>query len=144
MKRFCSLLLIVVLLLAGCAEGNYANVTPSLDAIDSISFQRTNVDEENEYTYFEKTLTEADDIEAFCTKIDKLKFVEIDPIKFSSVDYLIVFEGAMQHKLMVSGDEIIYDGLAYKIEKGSLKDAISNIYDGLTQQEHSAASKLFR
>jgi len=132
------------LLLAGCANGNYANVTPSLDAIESVSFQRTNIDEEKKYTYFEKTLTKAEDIEAFCAKIDRLKFVEIDPVKFSSVDYLIVFEGTMQHKLMVSGDEIIYDGLAYNIEKGSLKDAISHIYDGLVQQEYSTSSKLFR
>ncbi len=144
MKRFCLFFLIFVLMLGGCAKGDFADVTPSPDAIDSISFQRTNIDENNNYTYFEKTLTTADDIKGFCVDLDKVKFVKIDPVKFSSVDYLIVFEGPKQHKLMVSGDEIIYDGLAYKINNGSLNDAISRLYNDLPQQEQSATSKLFR
>ena len=144
MKRICCCLLIFCLLFGGCAKGDFADVTPSLDAIDSVSFQRTNIDESNKYTYFEKSLTEPDEIKEFCEALDKVRFVEIDPVKFSSVDYLIVFEGKRQRKLMISGDEIIYDGLAYKIDKGSLNDSITRLYNDIPQQESAAESKLFR
>ena len=144
MKRICCCLLIICLFLGGCAKGNFADVTPVLDAIESVSFQRTNIDKNNQYTYFEKNLTTSEEIEKFCESLDKVHFVSIDPVKFSSVDYLIVFEGKRQHKLMVSGDEIIYDGLAYKIDKGSLNDAITRLYNNISIQESVATSKLFR
>ena len=89
-------------------------------------------------------MTTSEEIKKFCESLDKVHFVSIDPVKFSSVDYLIVFEGKRQHKLMVSGDEIIYDGLAYKIDKGSLNDAITRLYNSISIQESVATSKLFR
>ena len=145
MKRFCSLfLLLLILILHGCAVNNFADITPAPDAIESICFQRTNIDKKNQYTYFEKTLTEPEDIKNFCNKLDKVKVIGIDPIKFSSVDYLIIFEGPRQHKLLVCQNEIIYDGIAYKINSGSLNDAISHIYNKLPQQEQPATSKLFK
>lgn len=144
MKRIFSFFLLFVLILQGCAVGDFADITPTPDVIESISFQRTNIDEKKQYTYFEKKLTEPEEIKDFCKKLDKVKFVGIDPIKFSSVDYLIIFEGPRQHKLLVCQDEIIYDGIAYKINNGSLNDTISHLYDKLPQQEQPTSSKLFK
>ena len=139
-----TILSVLLFCCVGCACENYADVTPTLDAIESVCFQRTNVDENNAYTYFEKNLTDVTQIEAFCAKIDKIKFEKIDPVKFTSADYLIVFEGKKDHKLMVSGDQIIYDGQAYKVKKDGLQDMIAEIYGGIEQQETAAQSKLFK
>ena len=146
MKKTVLLTILSVLLFcsAGCTARNYADVTPTLDAIENVCFQRTNVDENNAYTYFEKNLADEAQIKAFCTKIDKIKFEKIDPVKFTSADYLIVFEGKKDHKLMISGDQIIYDGQAYKIQKDGLQDKIAEIYNGIEQQETAAQSKLFK
>lgn len=145
MKKVVVLMLIVSLtfLMYGCQQKKYADVTPDLTAIESVSFQRTNIDENNQYTYYEKAISDAKEIEHFCKKLDKVHFVRIDPVEFTSVDYLIVFEGKLDHKLMISGNEIIYDGLAYQLEKGDLKDFITDLYDELEQQEKLTDSKLF-
>lgn len=142
MKRIISVLL-CCLMLSSCSAGNYKDVTPSLDVIESVCIQRTNIDDNGEYTYFEKILTQKEDIEAFCKSLDKLKFVSIDPVEFTSADFLIIFEGKIDRKMILSGDEIIYDGLAYKLENGSLVDFFGEIYAGIELEEGSAESRIF-
>ena len=143
MKRLIALLCIVFLL-GGCTKMNFKDVTPSLDAIDSIFFQRTNIDENQQYTYYEIQLTDSKEIASFCAKLDEVEFVEIEPVEFTSVDYLIVFEGKKKHKLMMSGDEIIYDGRAYKIYGSTLKNEMDALYGDLPQEESLTDSKLFK
>lgn len=146
MKKCTCILLITVMLfsLCACDSAEYADVTPRTDVIEGICIQRTNIDEAGQYSYFEKNIEEAQQITEFCKSIDKIKFVEIDPQKFNSVDFLIVFEGKKEHKMMISGNKIIYDGLAYEIKNGELVSKISEIYSALSQQESKAVSKLFR
>ncbi len=154
MKRFCILFLSCVLLFGGCSNVKYADVTPDLKAIEGVCFQRTNVDENNTYTYFEKTLSDPDEIVSFCKKIDKIKLETTEPTKFSSVDYLIVFQGKKEHKLYISGNEVIYDGLAYKLSGLSDEEQVAKpsklglkfqkIYEDMQQQESAAQSKLFK
>lgn len=142
MKRFISILL-CCLMLCSCSSANYKDVTPSLETIRSVCIQRTKISDKGEYTYFEKILSSEEDIKEFCKNLDKLKFVRIDPVEFNSADYLIIFEGKKDRKIILSGDEIIYDGLAYKIESGSLVDSVGEIYEGITLEESSADSRLF-
>ena len=142
MKKFISILL-CCLMLCSCSSGNYKDVTPSLKVIESVCIQRTNIGDDGAYTYFEKILSNKEDIEDFCKSLDKLKFVRIDPVEFTSADYLIVFEGKKDRKMILSGDEIIYDGLAYKLESGSLVDSVSEIYESISLQESRADSRLF-
>lgn len=144
MKRFLFLLVAAVLILGGCEKVDYSDVTPTLNAIETIYIQRTNIDENNEYTYYEKVIDDAAQIEAFCARIDKLGFVSIDPIEFNSVDYLIVFAGPKNHKILFSGDQIIYDGKANQLHKGTLIDKIGSIYAQIETQEVLAESRLFR
>ena len=144
MKKIVAVVFCAALLLGGCAEVKLSDVTPTLDAIETIYIQRTNIDENGEYTYFEKIITDADKIEAFCKKVDKLKFVKIDPVEFNSVDYLIFYEGKKNHKILFSGDQIIYDGKANKIYKGNLTEQISKLYNELPDTETPAVSKIFQ
>ena len=146
MKRIGAFLLLCALVccLFGCTQGNYADVTPNCDAIQNICFQRTNIDENDVYTYFEKNIAEKSEVESLCASLDKIKFVKIDPVKFSSADYLIVFEGKKTHKLMVSKNQIIYDGLAYEAVGGKLTETLDKIYGKFSQQEVAADSKLFK
>lgn len=143
MKRAIALILIIACCLGGCAKGNFADVTPPIEVIEGVVIQRTNIDEDNNYTYFEKSLSATDEIEKFCNDLDKLKFVAIDPIKFSSIDYFIYFQGKKSHKLVVLKDAIIYDGLAYKIKKGDPVQKISALYDALPYDEIKTTSKIF-
>lgn len=143
MKRFAIYIILFVMILSGCASGEYADVTPLPDAVDSIAVQKTCVDEENNYTYMEKLIEETEAIESFCKQLDKIRFVETEPLEFSSVDYLIVFQGPKKRKLLLSGDEIIYDGRAYKSVKGTLKETMAEIYNSLSLEEKLTDSKLF-
>ena len=79
MKRIGAFLLLCALVccLFGCTKGNYADVTPNCDAIQNICFQRTNIDENNVYTYFEKNIAEKSEVESLCASLDKIKFVKI-------------------------------------------------------------------
>ncbi len=145
-KRIVSIVVIGLLLVAlsGCKSTKKYDVTPSLDAIESISFQRTNIDENNQYTYFEKNIEEADAIQEFCKKLDKISLLKIDPIEFSSVDYLIVFQGKLDHKLMICQNKVIYDGQAYEAKNGDLLKDIAQIYNKVVGDETPAQSKLFQ
>lgn len=144
MKRIVAICLIFVLLCAGCAPKNRVDITPKTDAIQKITVQRTNVDADGKYTYFEKIIETPEEIASFCKKIDKIDFDSIDPVEFSSVDYLIIFDCGKRHKLLVNKDEIIYDGLAYKSTKGKLVDNISELYNQIEAEEASAVSQIFK
>lgn len=143
MKRVVLLILIVACFLGGCSKSDFADVTPPSQAIESIVIQRTNIDEDNNYTYFEKSLSDPAEIEKFCSDLDKLKFVAIDPIKFSSIDYFIYFQGQKSHKLVVLKDAIVYDGLAYKLNKGDPIQKIAALYDELPYDEVKTTTKIF-
>lgn len=129
--------------LCSCTNSEFSDITPIPDAVESIVFQRTNVDKDGNYTYFEKTIVEKEQMESFLNNIDSFRFVSVEPIKFSSVDYLIIFQGGRTHKLVLSGDLAVYDGLAYKIDKGDLSDKFSELYTSLSQEEKQTTSKIF-
>lgn len=146
MKKLIVSLLIFscVFCLFGCRKRNQINITPNPKAVDKISFQRTNIDENNEYTYFEKSIDEAGQIAKFCSKLDRLAFETKEPTEFTSVDYLIVFEGANRHKLLVSKNDVIYDGIAYECKNKDLISYISKLYRNANSEEVKTESKLFK
>ena len=143
MKKTIFLLIIMLCVLCSCTNSEFSDITPIPDAVESIVFQRTNVDKDGNYTYFEKTIVEKEQMESFLNNIDSFRFVSVEPIKFSSVDYLIIFQGGRTHKLVLSGDLAVYDGLAYKIDKGDLSDKFSELYTSLSQEEKQTTSKIF-
>ncbi len=143
MKKTILLIFIMLCVLCSCTNSEFSDITPLPDAVESIVFQRTNVDKDGNYTYFEKTIVEKEQIESFLNKIDSLRLVSIEPIKFSSVDYLIIFQGGGTHKLVVCEDLAVYDGLAYKINKGDLSEKIFELYTSLSEEEKQTTSKIF-
>lgn len=145
MKRVVTFLIIAASLLTitACDGGQYKDVTPSPDAVDTVYMQKTVIEGENKYTYKEKKIDQSDEIVSFLKKLDEIRFEEIEPVEFSKVDFLIVFDGKKKHKMLFLDDEIIYDGRAYKSVKGSLKKTVSKLYDALEGSELDTTSKLF-
>ncbi len=138
-----SLLAVFALIVTGCAKQAGPNVTPQQSTIQKIYFQKTVIDEKGNYTYKEKEIEDPSAIGKLCSAIEALPVEAEDPVKYSEVDYLIVFECGKRHKLMVLKNEIIYDGVAYRSVKGSLGEAIADLYDGLAAEEKETSSKLF-
>ncbi len=143
MKRIVPVFLILLCFLSGCSKTEFSDITPLPEAVDGIVIQRTNIDQDGNYTYFEKNIDDPEKIGEFCDKIDDFQFLAIEPVKFSSVDYLVVYQGKKSHKLVFSEDVAIYDGLAYKINKGDLSEKFSELYDSLAGDEVKTTSKIF-
>ena len=133
----------VLLSIAGCSASSGPAVTPQEDTIQKIYFQKTNIDEQKNYTYTEKEITDAKMIRNFCKAINSLTLQEEDPLKYSDVEYLVVFECGKRHKLMILKEDIIYDGATYKSVKGNLRETFSALFDGLAVEEKKTTSKLF-
>ncbi|MBQ6947078.1 MAG: hypothetical protein IJN42_03435 [Clostridia bacterium] len=144
MKKSIALLLILVLIFCcACDSAEYADVTPRVEFVEGVCIQRTNV-EDGKYTYFEKKIDDPALIAGFCEQIDHLNFSKIDPQKFSSADFLIIYEGKKEHKMYVSGNKIMYNDLAYEAVSGDLIKKISELYNKIDQQETAAESRLFK
>lgn len=145
MKRVVTFLIIAASLLTlnACDGGQYKDVTPSPNTVDAVYIQKTIIEDEKKYTYKEKKIDQSDEIVSFLKKMDEIRFEEIEPVEFSKVDFLIVFDGKKKHKMLFLGDEIIYDGRAYKSVRGNLKKTVSKLYDALEGSELDATSKLF-
>ncbi len=140
MKKIVVLLLITLVSLSGCSSSSSVDITPALSSIEKVVIQRTDVND-GEYTYYEKVLTDAAQIESFCTVLDDLKFAEHQAIQYDSCDYLIIFEGPVSKKIIFYDDYIILSQGTCKFENKELLKEISNIYQSLTPKETKATPR---
>lgn len=148
MKKIVCLLCVVVLsfsMLCGCKWGkNVTELTPNRSAVQSIIIQKTYKNDDGKICYRQKVIDKDEDIDAIIKKLDSVGVERQEAVEYSYVDYLVLFEGPKDHRLVVSKDYYIYDGTAYTVTREKNKTVVANLYNTLNYTEEEASSRLFQ
>ncbi len=143
-RLFC-IVLCGLMLLCGCNWNKKATeLTPTRSAVQSIVIQKTYKDQDGGVIYRQKVIKDEQDITDIIQKLDAVSVEKQSAVEYSYVDYLVLFEGPKDHRLLVSGEYYIYDGTAYTVKQNKNKTVVADLYDKLNYTEEETTSRLFQ
>lgn len=138
MKRTIATALIIIslFLMGSCSNSkNIRHLSIKTDSVSSLLMQKRVVLEDGTKKDTEKQITEKNDIDDICKKLNALKLEKIEAQVVGEMDYVIVLSGKSSHKIIIEGDKLYFDLRAYKLVGTSSKNAIKEIYNMIAYEE---------
>ena len=138
MKRTIATALIIIslFLMGSCSNSkNIRHLSIKTESVSSLLMQKRVVLKDGTKKYTEKQITEKNDIDDICKKLNALKLEKIEAQVVGEMDYVIVLSGKSSHKIIIEGDKLYFDLRAYKLVGSSSKNAIKEIYNMIAYEE---------
>ena len=138
MKRTIATALIIIslFLMGSCSNSkNIRHLSIKTDSVSSLLMQKRVVLKDKTKKDTEKQITEKNDIDDICKKLNALKLEKIEAQVVGEMDYVIVLSGKSSHKIIIEGDKLYFDLRAYKLVGSSSKNAIKEIYNMIAYEE---------
>lgn len=134
--------LICAVMLFGCAKKTRPMLDIKKESVTSIEFKKTCYkDDEPDYReYVSKTVTEREDLDALINWVLSLKLAKQNAIEVpvERVEYVIILNGAKEHRLIFMDDYIVYDTAAFVYANPSQKEQVKEKYNLLNYEEKAA------
>ena len=138
MKRTIATALIIIslFLMGSCSNSkNIRHLSIKTESVSSLLMQKRVVLKDGTKKDTEKQITEKNDIDDICKKLNALKLEKIEAQVVGEMDYVIVLSGKSSHKIIIEGDKLYFDLRAYKLVGSSSKNAIKEIYNMIAYEE---------
>ncbi|MBQ8605609.1 MAG: hypothetical protein IJ408_02630 [Clostridia bacterium] len=146
MKRIICLLacLVMIFSCASCAKRTKPAIVIKHESVTSLEFKRTvfSADDPTLRSYFQKTITESEDVEKLICWIEDLKLEKHSAIEvpIEKVQYVIVLKGVKDHRLVFMDNYVIFDSTAYTYKDPDSMSEVGEKYNLSNYSEKSIAS----